>query len=168
MSSPIPDAYKLLFKSTVVISRVNLALQAYIKHSVTKLFRGAAAQYKQQVCAPLSHSLLHLSFDKVEACAGFSRMSAKHHYTMNTNAYRSFVAKLCKSTRQVSPEPGCRLYGSKLTASSDAEGQQRAACGYKLFVSRTGNTVTFEAAPDHFWQGLDAVYAQYRYECSTA
>ncbi len=44
MSSPIPDTYKLLFKSTVVISRFGLALWAYIKHSVTKLFRGAAAQ----------------------------------------------------------------------------------------------------------------------------
>ena len=43
MSSLIPDAYKLLFKSTVVISRVGLALQAYTKHSVTKLFRSAAA-----------------------------------------------------------------------------------------------------------------------------
>ncbi len=102
--SSIPDAYKLLFKSTVVISRVGLALQAYTKHSVTKAIQkcGSTTQV-QQVWAPLSHSLLHLLFDKVEFCAELSKMSAKHHYTMNTNACRSFVAKLCKPTSQVSP-----------------------------------------------------------------
>ena len=42
----------------------------------------------------------------------------------------------------------------------DVEGQQHAACGYKLFVSRTAQSVTFEAASDHSCQGSDALHAQ--------
>ena len=62
MSSPIPDAYKLLFKSTVIISRVGLALQACIKYSVTKLFTGVAAQYKYSKYGHLCLTLYCICF----------------------------------------------------------------------------------------------------------
>ncbi len=62
MSGLIPDAYKLLFKSTVVISRCGLALWAHIKHSVTKLLRGVAAQHKYSKCGHLCLILYCICF----------------------------------------------------------------------------------------------------------
>ena len=62
MSSLIPDAYKLLFKSTVFISRVGFALWAYMRQSVTVLFRGAKAQHKYSKCGHLCFTLYCICF----------------------------------------------------------------------------------------------------------